>query len=60
MDNLVKIGQLKAELADEVEILRMLEIANRRLLDSKIPKVSIEGRFTSAYNAAHGAALAGK
>jgi len=36
----------------------MLEIAHRRLLDSGIVEVSIEGRFTSAYNAAHGAALA--
>jgi hypothetical protein len=58
LDNLVKTGHLKQELCDQEEIGRMLEIAHRRLLDSKIQEMSIEGRFTSAYNAAHGAALA--
>lgn len=58
LDNLVKTGHLKQESCDKEEIGRMLEIAHRRLLDSKIQEMSIEGRFTSAYNAAHGAALA--
>ena len=57
LDNLVKIGQLKSEPSEEIEVLRMLEISHRRLLDSGIAEVSIEGRFTSAYNAAHGAHL---
>jgi hypothetical protein len=58
LDNLVKTGQLKQEPCDQEEIGRMLEIAHRRLLDSRIQEISIEGRFTSAYNSAHGAALA--
>lgn len=58
LDNLVKIGQLKSEPSEEIEVTRMLEISHRRLLDSGIAELSIEGRFTSAYNAAHGAALA--
>jgi len=58
LDNLAKNGYLKLEPCDKEEITRMLVIAYRRLLDSQIKEVSIEGRFTSAYNAAHGAALA--
>ena len=58
LDNLAKNGYLKQEPCDKEEITRMLVIAYRRLLDSQIKEVSIEGRFTSAYNAAHGAALA--
>ena len=37
--------------------MRMLNIAHKRLRDSEIKEVSIEGRFTFAYNAAHSAAL---
>lgn len=58
LDNLVKTGHLKQEPCDQEDIGRMLEIAHRRLLDSQIQEMSIEGRFTSVYNAAHGAALA--
>lgn len=58
LDNLVRIGQLKAEPRNEAEIERMLAMAKSRLVDARQTNISLEGRFTSAYNAAHAAALA--
>jgi hypothetical protein len=58
LDNLVRIGQLQSAPFIEIEALRLLNIAHKRLLDSGVQELSIEGRFTSAYSAAHGAALA--
>ena len=58
LDNLVRIGQLKAEPRNVQEAVRMLVMARTRLNDAKLTKLSLEGRFTSAYNAAHAAALA--
>ncbi|MDO8769307.1 MAG: hypothetical protein Q7K57_11505 [Burkholderiaceae bacterium] len=58
LDNLVRIGQLKAEPRNVQEALRMLAMARTRLSDANLNKLSLEGRFTSAYNAAHAAALA--
>lgn len=58
LDNLVRIGQLKAEPRNAAEVGRMLAMARTRLLDSRLDTLSSEGRFTSAYNAAHAAALA--
>ena len=58
LDNLVRIGQLKAEPRNDREVTRMLAMAQTRLSDAKLNKLSLEGRFTSAYNAAHAAALA--
>ena len=58
LDNLVRIGQLKAEPCNYAEAKRMLEMARTRLVDARLAKASREGRFTSAYNAAHAAALA--
>ena len=58
LDNLVRIGQLKAEPRNAQEVTRMLAMAQTRLSDAKLSKLSLEGRFTSAYNAAHAAALA--
>lgn len=58
LDNLVRIGQLKAEPRNVQEAVRMLVMARTRLNDAKLSKLSLEGRFTSAYNAAHAAALA--
>jgi len=58
LDNLVRIGQLKAEPRNIQEAQRMLVMAQRRLQDAKLEKMSLEGRFTSAYNAAHAGALA--
>jgi hypothetical protein len=57
LDNLVRIGQLKAEPRNEAEARRMLAMARTRLEDARLANLSIEGRFTSAYNAAHAAAL---
>ena len=57
LDNLVKVGQLQSAPFDEIEAMRMLNIAHSRRRDSEITDVSIVGRFTSAYNAAHIAAL---
>lgn len=58
LDKLVRIGQLKAEPRSEAEIKRMLAMARVRLVDAMQTNLSLEGRFTSAYNAAHAAALA--
>ena len=58
LDNLVRIGQLKAEPRNVQEAVRMLTMANTRLNDAQLTKLSLEGRFTSVYNAAHAAALA--
>lgn len=58
LDNLVRIGQLKAEPGDQNEVLRMLTLARTRLTDAHLATLSAEGRFNSAYSAAHAAALA--
>lgn len=58
LDNLLRIGQLKAEPRNEIEVKRMLAMAQTRLIDAQLVSLSTEGRFTSAYNAAHAAALA--
>ncbi len=58
LDNLARIGQLKAEPRNEAEVLRMLAMARTRLADARLENLSLEGRFTSAYNAAHVASLA--
>jgi hypothetical protein len=54
----VRAGKLKAEPRNEAEVGRMLAMARTRLRDAKLAGASREGRFTSAYNAAHAAALA--
>ena len=58
LDNLVRIGQLKAEPRNEAEVKRMLAMARTHLDDAQVASVSREGRFISAYSAAHAAALA--
>ena len=58
LDNLVRIGQLKAEPRNVQEVVRLLVMARTRLNDANLNKLSLEGRFTSVYNAAHAAALA--
>ena len=58
LDNLVRIGQLKAEPRNVVEVRRMLTMARTSLADAQLSALSPQGRFTSAYNAAHAAALA--
>jgi hypothetical protein len=56
--NLQRIGQLKHEPRNDAEIRRLLDMAKVRLADAQLQHLSSEGRFTSAYNAAHAAALA--
>jgi hypothetical protein len=58
LDNLVRIGQLKSEPPNDTETRRLLALACTRLADARVETLSAEGRFTSAYNAAHAAALA--
>ena len=58
LNNLVRIGQLKAEPTNLAETTRMLAMARTRLEDARLQGLSQQGRFTSAYNAAHAAALA--
>ena len=58
LDNLQRIGQLKAEPSNPAEVRRLLAMASTRLADARLAGASAEGRFLSAYNAAHAAALA--
>jgi hypothetical protein len=58
LQNLARIGQIKSEPRNDTEIRRMLAMARTRLGDAQLENLSPEGRFTSAYNAAHAAALA--
>ncbi len=58
LDNLVKIGKLKTELPDQKEFDGMVGSAKRRLQDTKVEGLSEDGRFLSAYGAAHTLALA--
>ena len=58
LDNLVRIGQLKAEPRNEAEVRRMLAMARIRFADAQLASLSAQGHFTSAYNAAHATAFA--
>ena len=58
LENLAKIGQLKAEPATELDIERLLAMARKHLDDAKRESNSIEGRFISAYSVGHAAGLA--
>lgn len=58
LDNLVKISKLKKEPPDQKEFDGMLNSARRRLHDTQIEALSEDGRFLSAYGAAHTLALA--
>ena len=58
LDNLVRTGQLKAEARNDADVARLLRMARTRIADARLVGASLEGRFTSAYNAAHAAALA--
>jgi len=53
LDNLVKIKQLKTEPPDQTEFDGMVRSAKQRLQDAAVEAVSEEGRFLSAYGAAH-------
>jgi hypothetical protein len=57
-DNLVKIGQLKAEPGTRAEFDGLVNSARKRLADARSEVLSLESRFDLAYNAAHAFALA--
>ncbi|MBI4990209.1 MAG: hypothetical protein HZC23_15450 [Rhodocyclales bacterium] len=58
LQNLQKIGQIKAEPPDQVEFDGLVRSARRKLPDADNPALSLESRFTLAYDAAHSLALA--
>ena len=58
LENLVKIGKLKAEPPDARESAGLIRSATVRLHDARKASLSLESRFDLAYNAAHSAALA--
>lgn len=58
LENLARIGQLKKEAFNPHEFERLLNLAEARLTDAQVLQLSAEGRFISAYSAAHAAALA--
>ena len=58
LENLARIGQLKAEAASEDEIAGLLRSGAVRLADAKNAELSKESRFDLAYNAAHALSLA--
>ena len=58
MQNLAKVGKLKAEPPDQAEFDGLLRSAGRKLPDAQNPALSPESRFILAYDAAHSLALA--
>ena len=58
LENLLKIGQLKAHPPDAREIKRLLSAAERNLADARVTSISLETRFDAAYKAIMQSALA--
>lgn len=58
LDNLVKIKILKTEPPDQDELDSMIKSAKRCLDDAEVEGLSDEGKFSSAYTAAHLLSLA--
>src|SRR5438477_12950872 len=58
LDNLVRIGQLRAESATQAEIDGLMRSGAARIKDAENEQLSVESRFDLAYNAAHALALA--
>jgi len=58
LDNLVRIGKLKAEPAAQAEFDGLLRSGKVRLQDAGKSSLGLESRFDLAYNAAHAMALA--
>jgi hypothetical protein len=58
LDNLVKIGKLKAEAASRKEFNSMVVAARRGLADAQNQSIETDSQFTLAYGAAHRFALA--
>ena len=58
LDNLVRIGRLKAEPAAQTEFDGLIHSGKVRLRDAGNGSLGLESRFDLAYNAAHALALA--
>ena len=58
LDNLARIGRLKAELASRSEFAGMVNSARRRLVDAQNKSLDPDSQFDLAYGAAHRLALA--
>ena len=58
LENLLRIGKLKAHAADEGEIARLLESAQRALGDASVAGLSADARLELAYRALMQSALA--
>lgn len=58
LDNLVRIGKLKAEPPAASELSGLLRSGSVRLADAQREELSVESRFDLAYNAAHAFSLA--
>ena len=58
LDNLVRIGRLKAESGTQPEIDGLIRSGTIRLRDAEKSTLSRESRFDLAYNAAHALSLA--
>lgn len=58
LDNLVRIGKLKAEPPEQSELAGLVRSGTARLTDAARPDLSPESRFDLAYNAAHAFSLA--
>lgn len=58
LDNLVRIGKLKAEPPAQAELDGLVRSGRVRLRDAENAALSLESRFDLAYNAAHALSLA--
>ena len=58
LENLLRIGKLKAHAADKIEIDRLLAAAERALTDAVVENLSSDSRIDLAYRAIMQAALA--
>jgi len=58
LQNLLKIGQIKAHPPDAAEVQRLLAAAARTLADARVTTISPETRFDAAYKCIMQAALA--
>ena len=58
LDNLVRIGQLKAEPPAQAEFDGLVRSGRMRLNDAANAALALESRFDLAYNAAHALSLA--
>lgn len=58
LENLLKIGQLKAHAPEAAEVQRLLVASGRGLADARVTAISPETRFDAAYRSVMQAALA--